>query len=150
MNTITETGDVSECGFFTMTPNDLLKYAGKLPAFVQWLVLIATILTAFSVIWKKLILPAKKGCLYVVEGVQVSIANHYILKETAPLLKAIAKEFKTNNGSTLKDQLTRIEEKADNAMRSASAAVEDARKAAIRADEVHEIVVHLKDNQPLL
>lgn len=128
-----------------MTPDQFINLPGHWPWIFQWVFLAAAVITAFSVIWKKVVIPTKKACIYVSQGIQLTIVNHQILKEAAPLLKEISKEFKPNAGSTLKDQITRIEKNANTAVEVANTAVTEARKAAALANEVHEIVVHLKD-----
>lgn len=68
-----------------------------MPSWGAWILGIAAVVTALGVIWKQLIFPAARV---------ISRAE-----STLPVLEQIAREFSKNGGSTLKDQIDRIEDK---------------------------------------
>jgi hypothetical protein len=134
-----------------MSPDDCIKLPEHWPICLQWLLVAAAVVTAAGVIWRKMIIPFKNGCVYAREGISSTIANHRILNEAAPLLrlstpllKEILKEFRTNDGSSLKDDIIEIRKQANQAATMAKVAGDSAREAAVLAKEVHEIVTHLK------
>jgi uncharacterized protein DUF3359 len=118
---------------------DLWQLIDHVPAVIRWMALLAAALTAASIIRHKLIMPSMVFVKTIYTGAECAIRNHQICAK-------IAEEFGRNSGSTLRDTVDRIEAlattanaKADMAASIAVDAATLAKKAAQRADEVHEI-----------
>jgi hypothetical protein len=106
------------------------------PAWLQWVIGAATLVTATSVLWSKLFRPLARLIVMV--------------EESAPVLKEIAAQFRTDSGSSLRDTIDRIELAADKAAAAAlvlERKVETVRKLAIgdreHASERTEMLVEL-------
>lgn len=87
----------------------------------------AAIITALGVIWKQFIFPAARI---------ISRAENMF-----PVLQQIAREFNKNGGSTLKDQLNRMEEQLD----KISQGVFRAQETADRSEKL--VVEHLQQGR---
>lgn len=93
----------------------LTSIAMDIPIWGQYILGLAAILTALTVIWKYLLKPtlqfygtAEKGVPLVRKLVETFESN----PEAFDVLEKIAAEFRTDSGSSLKDQINRLEEAA--------------------------------------
>lgn len=110
----------------------LTSIAMDIPIWGQYILGLAAILTAITVIWKYLLKPtlqfygtAEKGVPLVRKLVETFESN----PEAFDVLEQIAAQFRTDSGSSLKDQINRLEEAA---IRQEAAAV----KAEANADHL--------------
>lgn len=90
---------------------------------IDWVIAAAALLTALTVIWRKFVRPL------------VHAAN--LIADAAPVLLAIAAEFQPNHGTSLRDVVNRIEEKADTAATLAGTAAELAAETRDQAREAN-------------
>ena len=92
-----------------------------------WILGAAGLIIALGVIWKQFIFPAARV---------ISRAE-----ETLPVLQQIAREFSKNGGSTLKDQIDRIEA-------ALTSNGHDVKRAQTTADEAKSLVIdHLQQGR---
>ena len=117
-------------------PGDFWKHAGNVSQVVAYVVATALLLKSGLFIWKRGLKPLIEACKVIYVAAHTSIENHQVLT-------SIALEFRNNHGSSLRDAVDRIEQKADQAATRAISAAEIASKAVKRADEVHDLVVNL-------
>lgn len=95
-------------------------------AWVDWPALIAFLLVAYSTIWKRGIKPCMRFCREV--------------SETVGLVREIAAEFHHNHGTSVRDVMTRIETKADEAINRAGEAARLASEAQSAAAESQRLI----------
>lgn len=93
---------------------------------VDWPGVVAFLLIAYATIWKRGIKPCMSFCREV--------------SETVGLVREIATEFRHNHGTSLRDVVTRIETKADEAINQAAKAARLAAEAQSTAAESQQLI----------